>query len=256
MFRRSNDLPRGRNIRACFAEVMISQLAASRKGVHADYASRSTRNPIARSAARKNHADGLPSCFPEESPCNVHNFSSVRSRSQRRRRVRRRRHENDWPHDGRRRQAYETVDASVSDASAQSASDASAQSTAPPECGACLGSQPIKVENPIKVVTADTDPLQIVDGSFGSSADWQELAKGPLVITDLLLALDLSNSTGYATFAVASAGKCGTKRTILAFLDDGRQPSIQGARLMIAQEKVLCGATKSGARWSGFRPYE
>ena len=159
---------------------------------------------------------------------------------------------------GRRMQR---LDASISDASAQSGSDASTVQPGtgmPSQCGACVVSDPIAIKGPVKVITADTDPAQLVSGSADVSgpSTWQELEAGPLIITDLLFAVA---NGAQVSFAIASAGKCGSKRDPLALLDLDRVISIQGARLPIKQGQVLCAmsdALNGVVRWSGFRPYE
>jgi hypothetical protein len=156
------------------------------------------------------------------------------------------------------------VDASVLDASAQSSSaDGSVKS----QCGTCVVSgpitilepikisDPIKVQDPIKIMTADTDPLQLVGGSARLSGEWKELAKGPLVLTDMMYTGD-DGQQGAATFAVDSPGKCSATSEVLAYLASDRQTNVQGARLLIAQGKVLCGSTNFSLHWSGFRSYE
>jgi hypothetical protein len=156
---------------------------------------------------------------------------------------------------GRRMQR---LDASTSDASAQSNSDASTdQSSTGAQCGTCVVSdpvtikQPIAIKQPVKVITADTDPAQIVSGSadFTGNSNWKELEKGPLVLTDVLFTGD----AGYADLATANVGKCGSARDPITPSNGG---GIRGVRMMIPQGQALCGMSNSTVRWFGFRPYE
>ena len=123
-------------------------------------------------------------------------------------------------------------------------------STAHAQCDASCSAGPIELSGPSEVVTAETDPAQLIGGLTPGHADgqqWDELAKGPLVVTDLMVT-DYSD----ARLGIADPGKCDTGKVLATSIN---LLGLNGAHLLIPKGKVLCGAGGE-ARWAGFRPYE
>jgi hypothetical protein len=131
--------------------------------------------------------------------------------------------------------AMKNIDAGVSDAAAQSA------------CETCVPA------GPSIVVTADTDPAQALGGVARSEYDeWEEIVAGPLFVTDL----NFATENGIASFAIAAAGECQSKREAVLHLRYDQQASVIGARMLVKEGQVLCGSTSGmSIRWAGFRPY-
>jgi hypothetical protein len=138
------------------------------------------------------------------------------------------------------------------------ARDGSAHAQA--QCDTC--NAPLKLAGPIGVVTAETDSDRIVGDIIpdtqmqnpGGSPNWQELAAGPIVITNLV------HTGGAITdnhLGVADPGQCSSARPLVMIgYGDTTYASLTGLRMVVPKGKVLCGAGDGFARWAGFRPYE
>lgn len=100
---------------------------------------------------------------------------------------------------------------------------------------------------PARVITADTDLARMESRILTSDGTPQQLAEGPMVVTDL------GAFGGGASFWVGALG-CTTTTTVTIWVAD--RP-ITGARLAVPAGRALC--MNSGGytvTWSGFRPYE
>jgi hypothetical protein len=128
--------------------------------------------------------------------------------------------------------------------------DGAAEADAQASCDACASGNAVRIEGPVTVVTAETDSRQLVGGLVPSEDldAWQELAQGPVVVTDFI---HFPPGDGVSRLAVADVGQCSTARELLTGFT-----GIYGARLAVPTGKALCGAGTAPARWAGFRPYE
>jgi len=140
----------------------------------------------------------------------------------------------------------------------ESARDASAHAQS--QCDTC--NAPLKLAGPIAIMTAETDPDRIVgdvmpDTQNGTALGkgWQELASGPIVVTNLVHAGDGANLT--IQLGVADPGQCNKSAVPLVSIGYGDYYfSLTGLRMLVPKGKVLCGLGDGLGRWAGFRPYE
>lgn len=142
----------------------------------------------------------------------------------------------------------------LSDASRGMTKEASAQS-----CASCLPS------GAVKVVTADSDPAQIVSGfetNATTNGNWSERVAGPFIVRSLIPAHLGQDAT--PAVAYADPGACASSRTMLAQVSVGAMnDTIDNGRYLVPKGKVLCvsGVVLSSTlyidySWSGFKPYE
>jgi hypothetical protein len=135
-------------------------------------------------------------------------------------------------------------------------------------CGTCT------VSGTVRVVTADTDPSQIVGGSVLVASTPMKVADGPFVLTDARPAngfwVDLWISVGgMCGEADAERERVGrlyeiqtesrTGGTTVA-IGGTRFQALHGARILIPSGSALCALSSSTSdsqrlRWSGFRAY-
>ncbi len=104
---------------------------------------------------------------------------------------------------------------------------------------------PIQVEQPVRMMTADLDPVRFVGGAIPSGAT-TKLADGPLYLTDAFVA-------GTTNLFVAAAGDCASQPQATIFAGN----YLNGARWFIPAGSALCAATSGngGGSFAGFRPY-
>lgn len=155
------------------------------------------------------------------------------------------------------------VGATMADAgkSLADAGEALKDSGAHAQCDTCTVSQSVELAEPVTivaaqplvVVTAETDDKQLVGGLIPVAAEWEELAAGPVVITDLLQ--PTGDAGGHTDLAMADPGKCASSRTPVARIMTNGINGLTAMRILIPEDKVLCGSGTKQGRWSGFRPY-
>jgi hypothetical protein len=113
--------------------------------------------------------------------------------------------------------------------------DASAQADSGP-----AGSLP-------RVLTADTDLNRMETAIVSTNGSNQQLATGPIVITDI-------GGGGGANYWLAPAGGCTTTATTAFYVAD--RP-LTGTRILVRSGQALCvSGSGSSVLWSGFRPFE
>lgn len=127
------------------------------------------------------------------------------------------------------------------------------------QCDTCTA--PPKLTGPITVITAETDPDRIVGDVIPDTqksspypAMWQELAAGPLVVTNLVRAGDGNNTN--IQLGVSDPTQCKSAVPLASIGYGDFYFGLTGLRMLVPKGKVLCGSGDGLARWAGFRPYE
>ncbi len=107
------------------------------------------------------------------------------------------------------------------------------------------------VKEPLKVITADSDPNQYERGSLDVSPGAAKVVDGPFLLTDLFNRIPFAVS-----LFIAKAGACASGGTDFTVLQGSQ--SVIGARVLIRNGETLCadaGSTSMKFSWTGFRPY-
>jgi hypothetical protein len=110
--------------------------------------------------------------------------------------------------------------------------------------GACC-SEPIQVAGPVKVVTADTDPAQLVTRAWAPTG---LLVQGPFVLTDV-------HAPNGVNIILVDGMDCSGPSTPLI---GANNPVVSGGlRMYVPAGKSLCNAAGNGnsVTIGGFRPY-
>jgi hypothetical protein len=117
------------------------------------------------------------------------------------------------------------------------------------------------MRGPIAIMTAEADPDRIVGDVMPDTRDgtalgkgWQELAAGPIVVTNLVHAGDGGEMTNQ--LGVADPMQCKSARPLVSIGYGDYYFGLTGLRMLVPKGKVLCGLGDGLARWAGFRPYE
>jgi hypothetical protein len=132
------------------------------------------------------------------------------------------------------------------------------------ECARCEPRDvgPVKVLQPVRVVTADTDVAQMETGQILNLYRVDpptEIVEGPLVITDLWTSPLAERDPPVARAHFRPIGEpCLPSRATASFtLAEGETVMpIHGARLFLPAGHSLCGESSYvRVSWAGFRPY-
>jgi hypothetical protein len=143
-------------------------------------------------------------------------------------------------------------------------------------CGQCTVSGPVSVTGevvvtaipqPVRMVTADSDPTRFVSGVRSPDGIGEKLVDGPLYLTDVSVAdgrqfaSQLTAELWVDDISPMDCVASGLENPIAVatFGPDGRA-DMHGARLFIKLGNALCarriGQASVRVSWSGFRPYE
>ena len=123
---------------------------------------------------------------------------------------------------------------------------------------------PVTIAQPVKIVTADSDPAQHVGGSAYPTVNAIAVVAGPVFITDLRVS-GAELGTAFAYAFTGKFGDCGAKTSDLNLSLPatsnrmrGDLNSIHGARFFVPEGLSLClssPSTVGAVSWAGFRPY-
>lgn len=153
------------------------------------------------------------------------------------------------------------------DAFADPVREASAQESGDAACGTC------SVPSILRSVSADSDPAQHVGGTLTVAEDSGpvQVEQGPFYLTDARANTGTDSSSVRLDIHPASSGCSSVGGQFVAYLKaarygsgleyyQGARPIIQGARILVRADEVLCAEYGNTAdaylRWDGFRPYE
>lgn len=105
----------------------------------------------------------------------------------------------------------------------------------------------------LRVMTADTDPAQLLTGVVRGGAA-QEVVSGPFVLTDLQ-----ADPVQYDLYLAAAGSTCTSTSASADFV--AQTSDATGMHIVVAAGETLCAAVSGGQssdrlRWAGFRPYD
>ncbi len=115
-------------------------------------------------------------------------------------------------------------------------------------CSTCAVSGPVTLAGPVKVVTADTDPAQIVGGTVTGTL---QLAEGPLFVTDAHVSDDAVSSAQGHLYIGTDAACAKSPDVGITVTKSG----LLGSRYFVPAGKYLCLTATVTISWLGFRPY-
>jgi hypothetical protein len=119
---------------------------------------------------------------------------------------------------------------------------------------------PLELAQPVRVITADTDPAQIEGGMIRWWEDvgsGREFVEGPLVITDLTAQKLSPYPPVVSAYFVPKGRACdpSTARIRVKLTEGTTIYPVHGAKLYLRAGEILCVDTGQEVTWAGYRPY-